>query len=265
MSDNAVPISSAEAPQLLRGLRLVDAPSIVVGSMIRSGIFLVSADVARQAPSPGLLLLTWVLAGAITLICALCQAELAAAMPHVGGQYVYLREAFGPLWGFLYGWTFFLVIQTGTIAAVAVAFAKFLGVLAPAVSSTSLVLNLGEFSLPFTARTIPATVSTQQLAAILSIAVLTVVNCYGIRLGALVQNVFTFTKTAALVGLALLGIFVGSNAQAISANFGDFWRNAEWGFPVLTMLSLALVGPLFACDAWNNLAFASEEVENPRR
>ncbi|OFW10730.1 MAG: amino acid transporter [Acidobacteria bacterium RIFCSPLOWO2_12_FULL_59_11] len=255
MADKAVAVSSVGSGELIRGLRLVDSTTLVIGSMIGSGIFIVSADVARQVSSPGLLILAWVLSTLFTLACAVSYAELAAAMPHSGGQYVYLREAFSPLFGFLFGWTYFLVIQTGTIAAVAVAFAKFLGVLAPSISSTRFLGNLGGFHF----------LSTQQLVAILSIAVLTLLNCFGIRMGAWIQNIFTFTKTAALLGLVLLGIFLGRNAQAIGANFGDFWRHADWRLATLTALSLAMVGPLFASDAWNNITFTGEEVENPRR
>ena len=265
MAEKAIPLPSTPAPELVRGLRLIDSTSIVVGSMIGSGIFIVSSDVARQVASPGLLLLTWLLGFALTILCAVLYGELAAALPHSGGQYVYLREAYGPLWGFLFGWTFFLVIQTGTIAAVAVAFAKFLGVLAPAISSTRMVLSFGQFHLPFVERAFAAGVSTQQLVAILSIVVLTALNCFGLRVGAIVQNLFTVTKTAALLGLALLGVFIGSNVAAISVNFTNFWRNADWGLSTWTLLSVALVGPLFAADAWNNVTFTGEEVQNPQR
>ncbi len=277
MSDTANPLAPPGAPELLRGLRLLDSIMLVMGSMIGSGIFLVSSDVARQVGSPGLLILAWVLTGIFTLACALSYAELAAALPHAGGQYVYLREAFGPWMGFLFGWTFFLVIQGGTIAAVAVAFAKYLGVLAPSVSATRYVANLGEFGLPFSSARFLAAISTQQLAAILSIAALTFLNCFGIRIGALVQNVFTITKTGALLGLVLLGIVVGSNAEAIAANFGslggswggssweNFWGGAGWNLATLTILGVAMVGPIFAADAWNNVSFNGEEVENPRR
>lgn len=265
MADTTTSLPTPGAPELLRGLRLLDSTMIVMGSMIGSGIFIVSSDIARQVESPGLLILAWVLTGIFTLACALSYAELAAALPQAGGQYVYLREAFGPWMGFLFGWTFFLVIQGGTIAAVAVAFAKYLGVLLPSVSSTRYVVSLGEFVLPFTRQGFLAAVSTQQLVAILSIVVLTFLNCFGIRMGAVVQNVFTVTKTGALLGLALLGLVVGSNAQAIAANFGNFWGNAGWNLPTLTILSVAMVGPIFAADAWNNVSFAGEEVENPQR
>ena len=265
MSEKAISLPATQAPELVRGLRLLDSTMIVMGSMIGSGIFIVSADVARQVPSPALLILAWVLAGVFTQACALGFAELGAAFPRAGGQYTYLRESFGPLMGFLFGWTLFLVINTGTIAAVAVAFARFLGVLVPAVSSTSYLVNWGEVSLPLTTHRFLAAVSTQQLAAILSIAVLTVLNCFGIRLGAIVQNIFTFTKTGALLALALLGVFVGWNAQAVELNFGDFWRNAEWSAPTLIAFGMAMVGPIFAADAWYQITYTAEEVENPSR
>ena len=255
----------AQSAGLVRGLNLLDATMLVIGSMIGSGIFLVSADVARQVSSPGLLILAWVVAALVTLICAHSYGELAAAMPHSGGQYIYLREAFGPLWGFLFGWAFFLVIQTGTIAAVAVAFAKFLGVMAPSVSSTKFVVNLGTLPLPFSSSGFPLTISTQQVVAILSIVLLTAINCFGVRAGAWVQNIFTIAKTSALLGLVLLGIFIGRNAESIHANFGSFWQNAHWSFATVTMLGVAMVGPLFACDAWYTPTFTGEEIQNPRR
>ncbi|MCH8266229.1 MAG: amino acid permease [Acidobacteria bacterium] len=247
-STNSAP--STGSPELVRGLRLVDSTTLVIGSMIGSGIFIVSADAARLLSSPGLLILAWILTAVLTIIGALCYGELAAAMPRAGGQYVYLREAFGPLFGFLYGWTTFLVIQTGSIAAVAVAFAKFLGVLVPSISSSSTVF---------------ASVTTEQLTAILSIAVLTLLNCFGIRLGAWVQNIFTFTKTAALLALALLVFFLGSSYQGFTVNFGDFWRNADWSVSTLTLLAVAMVGPLFASDAWYGVTFTGAEIKNPRR
>ena len=218
--------------------------------MIGSGIFIVSADAARLLSSPGLLILVWVLTAALTVIGALCYGELAAAMPQAGGPYVYLREAFGPVLGFLYGWTTFLVIQTGSIAAVAVAFAKFLGILVPSISSS---------------RAVFPGVSSEQLTAILSIALLTLLNCFGIRLGAWVQNIFTFTKTAALLALVLLVFFIGSNYQGFAVNFGDFWRNAGWSLDTMTLLGVAMVGPLFAYDAWYGVTFTGAEIKNPRR
>ena len=228
----------------------MDSTTLVIGSMIGSGIFIVSADAARLLSSPGLLIVVWVLTAALTVIGALCYGELAAAMPQAGGPYVYLREAFGPVLGFLYGWTTFLVIQTGSIAAVAVAFAKFLSILVPSISSS---------------RAVFPGVSSEQLTAILSIALLTLLNCFGIRLGAWVQNIFTFTKTAALLALVLLVFFLGSNYQGFAVNFGDFWRNAGWSLDTMTLLGVAMVGPLFAYDAWYGVTFTGAEIKNPRR
>ena len=232
----------------------MDATTLVVGSMIGSGIFIVAADIGRQVNSPALLLMTWVATAVLTLIAAISYGELAAMMPHAGGQYVYLRESFGPLAGFLYGWTLFLVIQTGTIAAVAVAFAKFLGVFVPAISAKNYLLGSGRIGL-----------TTQQLIAILVIAVLTAINARGIRTGAVVQNIFTFAKTAALLGLVLLGLFVGRNAQALAANFTDFWQNSHWDFHTVRLVGVAMVGALFSADAWNNVTFTGAEVRNPKR
>src|ERR1017187_5126451 len=168
---------------LVKALGLTDATTLVMGSMIGSGIFIVSADVARQVRSPGLLILCWIIGALLTIIAALSYGELAASMPHAGGQYVYLREAFGRLWGFLFGWTTFVVIQTGTIAAVAVAFAKYAGVFLPSVSAQNYLVGSGKVGL-----------TTQQLVAIAIVLVLTFVNTRGIRTGAIVQNVFTVAK-----------------------------------------------------------------------
>src|ERR1700720_3399708 len=185
---------------LVKGLGLLDATTIVIGSMIGSGIFIVAADISRQVRSPGLLIMTWVVTALLTIIAALSYGELAAAMPHAGGQYVYLREAFGPLYGFLFGWTMFLVIQTGTIAAVAVAFAKYTGVFVPWFSAQNYLVGAGKLG-----------VTTQQALAIVVIALLSWVNTRGIRTGALIQNVFTITKTAALLCLIGFGFLLGRN------------------------------------------------------
>ncbi len=241
-------------PGLVASLRLLDATTIVMGSMIGSGIFLVSADIARQVASPGLLMLTWVATAILTLIAALSYGELAAMMPQAGGQYVYLREAFGPLSGFLYGWTLFLVIQTGTIAAVAVAFAKYAGVLWPAIAGDRYLVRLG-----------PLGVSTQQALAIGVLALLSWVNIRGVRTGAAVQNVFTVAKTGALAALVLLGIFAEGAPGAARENFGDFWRGASWGFDAVRLVGVAMVGALFSSDAWNNVTFVAGEVRRPRR
>ncbi len=196
---------------LVQSLGLLDSTTLVMGSMIGSGVFIVAADIGRQVQSPGLFLLTWVVTALMTLVAALSYGELAAAMPQAGGQYVYLREAFGPLSGFLYGWTLFTVIQTGTIAAVAVAFAKFLGVFVPAVSAQSWLFKFG-----------PVGVNTQQLVAISLIVFLTWVNTNGVRTGAIIQNVFTIAKVGALAALIILGIVAGRNPHAIQANFATW-------------------------------------------
>jgi APA family basic amino acid/polyamine antiporter len=237
-------------PELVKGLGLVDATTLVMGSMIGSGIFIVSADISRQVGSPGLLIAVWAVAAFLTIAAALCYGELAAAMPQAGGQYVYLREAFGPMAGFLFGWTQFMVIQTGTIAAVAVAFAKYSGVFFPAISARN---------------TIAPGLSTQQALAIAVAVLLTWINSRGIRTGAAVQNVFTFAKTAALLGLVVCGFLVGRNPQAVSENFTGFWRNASFSFDVVRAVGVAMVGALFSSDAWNNITFTAGEVRNPRR
>ncbi|MCC7497003.1 MAG: amino acid permease [Bryobacterales bacterium] len=234
---------------LVKGLGLLDASTLVMGSMIGSGIFIVSADIARQVQSPGLMMMTWVVTAALTIIAALSYGELAAAMPRAGGQYVYLREAFGPLFGFLYGWTLFLVIQTGTIAAVAVAFAKFAGIFMPWIARDN---RLGP-------------VNTQQLVAIAMLVLLSAVNTRGVRTGAVVQNVFTVAKVAALLALAGFGLALGRNAEAISRNFSDFWGGASWGWPSIRLVGVAMVGALFSADAWNNVTFTAGEVRNPKR
>ena len=239
---------------LIKGLGLIDSTTLVMGSMIGSGIFIVAADIARQVNSPGLLMMTWFVTAAMTLIAALSYGELAAAMPHAGGQYVYLREAFGPMWGFLYGWTLFLVIQTGTIAAVAVAFAKYTGIFAPRISADNYLFGRGRFGL-----------TTQELLAIVVVLLLSWSNTRGIRTGAVVQNVFTFAKTAALLGLVGFGFFVGRNAAAVHSNFTGFWRNSGWNINAVRLVGVAMVGSLFSSDAWNNVTFTAAEVRNPKR
>jgi len=243
-------IGDLTTTDLIKGLGLLDATTLVMGSMIGSGIFIVSADIARQTQSPGLMILTWVVAAVLTSIAALSYGELAAAMPHAGGQYVYLREAFGPLSGFLFGWTTFLVIQTGTIAAVAVAFAKYTGVFFPSISAQN----------PLVWR-----VTTQQGLAIAVIVLLTLVNSRGIRTGAVIQNVFTFAKAGALIALVALGFLLGRNAEAVTENFGGFWRNVSWNFDTVRLIGVAMVGALFSSDAWNNVTFTAGEVRNPKR
>src|SRR3954469_12410312 len=212
--------SVAQDQELVKGLGLTSATTIVMGSMIGSGIFIVSAEIARLVDSPALLIAAWLVTGFMTIVGALSYGELAAMMPRAGGQYVYLREAYGPLWGFLYGWTLFLVIQTGTIAAVAVAFARFLGVVAPSISPTAWIIPPIVLS-----RSYAISLSVQQLVAIVIIVLLTILNTRGLKLGKLIQNVFTSAKTLSLFLLILLGIFVGRNAAAVSANFGHFWTS----------------------------------------
>ncbi|MCW5977182.1 MAG: amino acid permease [Bryobacteraceae bacterium] len=237
---------------LIKGLGLLDATTIVMGSMIGSGIFIVAADIARQTGSPGLMMMPWVVTTVMTLIGAISYGELAAMMPRAGGQYVYLREAFGPLSGFLYGWTMFLVIQTGTIAAVAMAFARYTAVLIPWFAADNYLLPMGGGGF-----------SAQHLLAIAVILVLTWVNTRGLREGAIVQNLFTIAKTGALVALAGLGLFY-RNPEA-ARNFTDFWGGTEWGWTALQAVGVSMVGALFSADAWNNVTFTGEEVRNPKR
>ena len=234
-----------------------------MGSMIGSGIFIVAAEVSRQVQSPGLFFLTWVISGLMTVIAAISYGELAGMMPKAGGQYVYLREAFGPLFGFLYGWTLFLVIQTGTVAAVAVAFGKFLGVFVPWVSAKTILLNLGTFAV--FGHPMALTVSSQQLVAILVLFFLSVLNIFGLRVGAGVQNVFTVLKVATLLGVVVLGIWWASGHPVPASSPQGFWQGANWDMATLTLISVALVGPLFASDAWNNITFTGSEVINPKR
>lgn len=233
---------------------------LVVGSMIGSGIFIVSADMARTIGSSGGLLLVWAATGVVTLLGALAYGELAAAMPHAGGQYVFLREGLGPLWGFLYGWTLFLVIQTGTIAAVAVAFARFLAVFLPAVSP-EVFLSFGRVPMP--GGEIELGLSAQRLVAIGVIALLTAVNMGGLRAGKWVQNVFTVAKTGALLALVVLGITVGRSAAAVSVNWDHMWRGTPTGAALALAFGAAMVGSLFSSDAWNNVTFAAAEVRRP--
>jgi APA family basic amino acid/polyamine antiporter len=269
--------------EFIKGLGLTSATMLVMGSMIGSGIFLVSAEISREVDSPALLIGAWLVTGFLTIVAALTYGELAAMMPQAGGQYVYLREALGPLWGFLYGWTLFLVIQTGTIAAVGVAFGKFLGVFFPSISSTHWILHivkvpritLGSMVLG----NMDVGISTQNLMAILLVVALSVINIFGVKTGAMIQNVFTFAKVTGLLGLVLVGAFVGRNANALAANFAAaFWRNIHALHPIqvgaggptvlvgtLTVLAVAQVGSLFSADAWNNVTFTAGEVINPKR
>ncbi len=278
-------IHSHQDKELVKALGLTSATMLVMGSMIGSGIFIVSAGIAREVNSPALLIGAWLVTGFMTIVGALSYGELAAMMPRAGGQYVYLREALGPLWGFLYGWTLFLVIQTGTIAAVGVAFGKFLGVFFPSISSSHWIVHLWKVPPipigPMVLGNMDVGLSTQNLVAILMVVLLSVVNIFGLRTGAIIQNIFTAAKVSALAGLVLIGVFVGRNAQALAANFsGHFWQNAGLGAQhavqvgiggptvlvgTLTILAVAQVGSLFSADAWNNVTFTAGEVKNPSR
>jgi APA family basic amino acid/polyamine antiporter len=271
--------------ELVKGLGLTSSTMLVMGSMIGSGIFIVSADIARLTASPALLIAAWVITGIMTIIGGLAFGELAAMMPRAGGQYIYLRESIGSIWGFLYGWTYFLVIQCGTIAAVGVAFGKFLGVFFPSISSThwlSFHWKVAPIPVgPMVFGNMDVGLNTQNLVAILSIILLSIVNIYGVKTGAIVQNLFTFAKTAALLGLVIFGYFLGRNATAIAANFGhNFWQNAglhtAHTIPVglagstavvgiFTILAVAQVGSLFSADAWNSVTFTAGEVKDPHR
>jgi basic amino acid/polyamine antiporter, APA family len=273
-SSSSTDVATASAPKFVQGMGLFSATAIVMGSMIGSGIFIVPADMSRVLGSPALLIAAWVVTAAMTIIGALSYGELAAMMPKAGGQYVYLREALGPIWGFLYGWTLFLVIQTGTIAAVGVAFGKFLGVFFPGVSASHWLWHIGSGNIGL---------NTANLAAIAIITLLTFTNTRGVKLGAAVQNVFTSAKVVALLGIVAVGV-VAKNAAAITANFGvgwhNFWTNAGWhtqhavqvgvGGPIeyvgiFTVIAVVQVGSLFSSDAWNNVTFTAGEIRNPKR
>jgi APA family basic amino acid/polyamine antiporter len=263
------------APKLVRALGAFDATMIVIGSMIGSGIFITSAESSRMVGTPGLLLAAWALAGLMTMTGALCCAEVAAMMPRAGGQYVFLREAYSPIVGFLFGWSTFLVVQTGTIAAVSVAFAKFLGVFLPAVSATSYLVPPIEFGPSGYA----VSLSTQQLVAVGVIAVLTGVNLGGLRFGKWIQNTFTFTKTAALIGLIVVGLTIGYRTDS-AAWTASWWQPTAngWSAPadvqafglvggmaLAMLLGKAMIGPLFSQTAWNSVTFTGAEIREPGR
>jgi len=271
---------------MVQSLGLFSSTALVVGSMVGSGVFIVDADIARGTGSPALLMGAWCLTAVLTMIGALSYGELAAMMPKAGGQYVYLRESLGPLFGFLYGWTLFLVIQTGTIAAVAVAFGKFLGVFFPAISTTHWILHLAHVPAmqagPMLLGNMEIGLSTANLTAIAVVILLAVINFFGVRLGALIQNIFTTVKALSLAGLVLLVFIAGRNVSAIAANFGAgaFWHGAGWntlhpvqvgvGGPtvwvnLLVILAVVQVGSLFSSDAWNNVTFTAGEIKNPSR
>lgn len=249
-------------------LRLMDATMLVVGSMIGSGIFIVSSDIARNVGSSGWLLFVWALSGVMTIIPAVSYGELSGMYPQAGGQYIYLRNAYNPLIGFMYGWTFFMVIQCGTIAAVAVAFAKFTAVLVPWFSESNVLFEIA--SLKF---------SAAQLLALFNITLLTYLNMQGLREGKFVQNLFTFSKIAVLVLLIALGFSVGANPDVIKLNFAHAWdavratvgedgrliTQSLSGTDFLSAIGLGCVGAIFALDAWNSSTFTAGETENPQK
>src|SRR5438445_9408376 len=259
---------------LVRALGPVDATMIVIGSMIGSGIFITSAETSRLSGAPGWLLLGWTVAGLLTITGALCCSELATMMPRAGGVYVFFREAYNPAMGFLYGWTLFLVIQTGTIAAVAFAFAKFLGVFVSAISPDNYLFTKQPISL---GGGYAISLSTQQLTAIGLVALLTWTNTRGLKLGTLVQNAFTFAKTAALAGVVVVGLFLGWSATsaARTAAWWDSWASgwspqfaqpgfkAAGGLAIILLLGKSMVGPIFAKTAWTNVTFIGSEVREP--
>jgi APA family basic amino acid/polyamine antiporter len=267
-----------ESGGLVRGLGLFDSVMIVAGTMIGSAVFIVAADITRNVGSSGWLLVVWAITGVLALVGALCYGELATMMPRAGGQYVYLSEAYSPLVGFLYGWTLFAVVQTGSLAAISIAFARFLGVLVPAIAPDAWIIRPIALSHSYA-----LSLTTQQLVAIVMILLLTWINTRGLRLGRLIQNSFTVAKTAALVGLILLGLFVAKDSTVLSANFADMWtpRGASSIQPDLPWLptvsasggalglfiaiGVSLVGAVAAADAWFSLTYVAGEVKNPRR
>src|SRR5688572_11576193 len=257
--------------EFTRGLGLFDSTMVVAGSMIGSGIFIVSAAMARDLGSPGWLLVAWAVTGALTIAAALSYGELAAMMPRAGGQYVYLREAYSPLWAFLYGWTLFMVIQTGTIAAVAVGFARFSGVLIPWIAEDRYIVPPIHLTTGYA-----ISLSTAQLVGVAMIALLTWTNTRGLEYGKVVQNVFTTAKTGALLALIGVALILGWNAEAVTANFADAWTprgftpiadavSAATAFGLFVALCVSQTGSLFSADAWNNITFTAGEVKDPRR
>ncbi|MGB4843238.1 MAG: amino acid permease [Ferruginibacter sp.] len=246
-------------------LGLLDSTMIVAGSMIGSGIFIVSADIARNVGSAGWLIAVWVITGFMTLTAALSYGELSAMFPKAGGQYVYLKEAFNPLAGFLYGWSFFTIIQTATIAAVGVAFSKFAAYIIPALSEKNILLDLGLIE-----------ISAAQVVAILLIALLTYINSKGIKNGTIIQTVFTTTKLLSLFGLIIFGFLLAAKSEIWNANWADAFTMKGWnadsaswteiiGPGMIGAIAAAMVGSIFSSDAWNNVTFIAGEVKNPKR
>jgi APA family basic amino acid/polyamine antiporter len=269
--DPAAAPATALDTEFTRGLGLFDSTMVVAGSMLGVGVFLVSAEMSREIGSPGWLLVSWLVASLLTIAAGLSYGELAAMMPRAGGQYVYLREAFSPLCGFLYGWTLVLVIQTGTIAAVAIGFARHAGVLVRWIAEDRYLIPPLHLSQRYA-----VSLSTAQLVGVLLIALLTWTNSRGLEYGKVIQNVFTVTKSGALVALILIAILIGRNPSAVRANFGDLWTargstpvapglTAATAFGLFVAVCVSQTGSLFAADAWNNITFTAGEVKNPRR
>jgi len=261
---------TTETTGFVRGLNLFDATMLVIGTMIGSGIFIVSADMARTINSPGWLLVAWAVTAALTILAALSYGELAALLPHAGGVYVFLREAYSPLWGFLYGWTLFAVIQTGTIAAVAVAFARFLSVLVPSISESNYLIPPIHVSTGYA-----FSLSTAQLVGIAVIGLLTWTNSRGLEYGKIVQNVFTTAKVSAIAALILAGLFLGRNAEAIQTNFSTPFALSAFDpalgvaagtvFGLIIAIGVAQSGSLFSADAWHDVTFIAGEVRDPKK
>lgn len=267
MSDRTAATGAEASSEFVKALTLTDATMLVAGSMIGSGIFIVSADISRTVGSPGWLLIAWLLTGVITVLGALAFGELAAMYPRAGGMYTFLRESMGPMMGFLYGWTLFLVIQTGTIAAVGVGFGKFLGVLVPSIGAERYSW-FPQANVRYGASTIELGLSPQRLIALLSIWVITWINLRGVREGKWVQTVLTFLKTALLAALILLGLTIGRNADAVAANFGAgqfFAGSPDFSTLFVITFGSALTGSLFSADSWHAPTFAAAEVQNPTR
>ena len=266
------PPATASRPDqgFVRGLNLFDSTMVVVGVMIGSGIFIVSADMSRMINSPGWMLMAWVLTGVLTLTAALSYGELASMLPEAGGMYIYLREAFSPLWGFLYGWTLFSVIQTGTIAAVAVAFARFLSIVFPPVAENRYLIEPIHISSGYA-----LSVSTAQLVAIGVIVLLTWTNSRGLEYGKIVQNLFTSAKTLALAALIVAGLLLGWNSEAIRTNFTHMFRLGAFDpslgvgaasiYGLVVALCVSQSGSLFSADSWHDIGIVAGEVRNPRR
>lgn len=271
ITDSQVQESAMSSCEFRPGLGLFDSVMIVAGIMIGSGIFIVSAEMSRQIGSPGWLLVAWAITGVLTITGALTYGELAAMIPQAGGMYIYLREAYSPLWGFLYGWTLWTVIQTGSIAAVAIAFARFTGVLVPSISEGRYLIAPTRISSHYA-----ISLSTAQVVAIGVIVLLVLTNCRGLKYGKIVQNTFTVAKIGALLALVILGLTLGANSAAIHINFQRMWAShpteslAE-GLTAMTAagmfvaMCISQTGSLFSADSWHDITFVAQEVKRPHR